>query len=390
MEALKETLASLEEHVEEYEKVRTAILDHETNNIEPSYISAKTQADKLPELKNHIEVYKKQVDELELKLRNETYAIEKKEEIQNHNKTLIQLKEDVESYHLTKATIETYEQEEVEALYTKAETESKRIPEIETSITNKKKKMEELRTEIEDLEKNLRELEEIIKSMEKIPAELELLESENGLLRTNRATQDQIIKGSLDVVQGINGRLVSLNKDLERYQDNIEQADVLRITESWISQVLLPSIQSIEKNVLYTINQEFNKLFKRWFSSLIESDELQGFIDQDFTPIVEQGGYELEVESLSGGEKTSVALAYRLALNTIVKQVTNTMKSNLLILDEPTDGFSKEQLNKLHDILNELGCNQVILVSHEKELETVADSIYRVNKLGNTSTVTHP
>ncbi|MHA1288224.1 MAG: hypothetical protein ACTSPB_12545 [Candidatus Thorarchaeota archaeon] len=123
---------------------------------------------------------------------------------------------------------------------------------------------------------------------------------------------------------------------------------------------------------------------------MIDSDELQAYIDEDFTPIIDQGGYELEVESLSGGEKTSVALAYRLALNTIVKQVTSTMSSNLLILDEPTDGFSKEQLFKLRDILNELGCNQVILVSHEAELESVADFIYRVNKYGNTSTVTHP
>jgi len=66
------------------------------------------------------------------------------------------------------------------------------------------------------------------------------------------------------------------------------------------------------------------------------------------------------------------------------------MKSNLLILDEPTDGFSREQLHKMRDILNDVNCDQIIMVSHESELENVADHIYRVRKEGNTSTVIGP
>lgn len=103
-------------------------------------------------------------------------------------------------------------------------------------------------------------------------------------------------------------------------------------------------------------------------------------VDENFTPLVEQNGYELEVDSLSGGERTSVALAYRLALNVMVKRVCNAMRSNLLILDEPTDGFSREQLFKLRDILDELKCEQVIMVSHERELESFADRVYQVTK----------
>ena len=90
---------------------------------------------------------------------------------------------------------------------------------------------------------------------------------------------------------------------------------------------------------------------------------------------------------LSGGEKTSVALAYRLALNMIVRKVATSMESNLLILDEPTDGFSKEQLLKVQDILTELECPQVIIVSHERELESFADQIFRVSKEDGISTI---
>lgn len=98
----------------------------------------------------------------------------------------------------------------------------------------------------------------------------------------------------------------------------------------------------------------------------------------------------VELDKTECTEKTSVALVYRLALNAIIKQVCNAMKSNLLILDEPTDGFSKELLFKIRDILDELGSEQVILVSHEVELENIADSIYRVVKTPNGSMIRVP
>jgi exonuclease SbcC len=51
-----------------------------------------------------------------------------------------------------------------------------------------------------------------------------------------------------------------------------------------------------------------------------------------------------------------------------------------LILDEPTDGFSKEQLGKVREILDELQSPQIVIVSHEKELESFADQIFKVAK----------
>ncbi|HYA82014.1 MAG TPA: hypothetical protein VEH06_01005 [Candidatus Bathyarchaeia archaeon] len=61
------------------------------------------------------------------------------------------------------------------------------------------------------------------------------------------------------------------------------------------------------------------------------------------------------------------------------------MDNALLILDEPTDGFGKEQLFRLKQVLNELNSAQIIMVSHERELESFADKIYRLTKDGNQS-----
>ena len=106
----------------------------------------------------------------------------------------------------------------------------------------------------------------------------------------------------------------------------------------------LPTLEMVEKHVMVNINQEFDTQFQKWFGMLVDDPGKQAKIDEEFTPIIQQDGLDQEVSYLSGGEKTSVALAYRLALNGIVRKVSTGMNSNLLILDEPTDGFSKEQL----------------------------------------------
>jgi exonuclease SbcC len=133
--------------------------------------------------------------------------------------------------------------------------------------------------------------------------------------------------------------------------------------------------------------QNFNETYRRWYSILVEDPTKESRIDENFTPIVNQDGYEQEIGFLSGGEKTSIALAYRLTLNSLMRKETESMKSNLLILDEPTDGFSKNQLGKIREVLDELKSEQIILVSHEKELETYVDNIFQISKLDGVSKV---
>ena len=148
----------------------------------------------------------------------------------------------------------------------------------------------------------------------------------------------------------------------------------------WLEQFFIPTITQIENQVLKSIGHNFNETYRRWYSMLVEDPTKESRIDEDFTPIVEQDGYEQEVSYLSGGEKTSIALAYRLTLNSLMRKESESLKSNLLILDEPTDGFSKNQLQKIRDLLEELKSEQIVLVSHEKELETYVDNVYKISK----------
>jgi exonuclease SbcC len=52
----------------------------------------------------------------------------------------------------------------------------------------------------------------------------------------------------------------------------------------------------------------------------------------------------------------------------------------LLILDEPTDGFSSEQISKMRNILDEIKSDQLILVSHEEKIESFVENVLRFEK----------
>jgi len=65
----------------------------------------------------------------------------------------------------------------------------------------------------------------------------------------------------------------------------------------------------------------------------------------------------------------------------IVEKIETGKKAKvLLILDEPTDGFSSEQLDKIRELLEQIRIKQIILVSHEPKLESYVDNIIRVHK----------
>ena len=213
-------------------------------------------------------------------------------------------------------------------------------------------------------------------------------------LETNRReTADAVSRigkevSSLEATVEQQKKLVaSLEREVETKERDVKKARFLTENRIWLADYFIKTLEAIERHVMIAFQQEFNQFFQQWFELLVEDPTKSARIDEDFSIIVEQDGYEQNVNYLSGGEKTSVALAYRLALNMIVRKVATSMESNLLILDEPTDGFSKEQLLKVQDILTELECPQVIIVSHERELESFADQIFRVSKERGISTI---
>jgi len=256
----------------------------------------------------------------------------------------------------------------------------KRIVEIESQKIS-------LEKDVEMLVKHLNTLIESIKEYEKYDIifkekNLEIIDAKN------EENQAAIKKAEINKEVGF------LEQQIRDIEESILKKEILKKhnerlkeLEFWVTQKFLEIVLFTEKQVMLALRNEFSELFSKWFSILV-SDSLTATLDEDFTPKIEQQDYELDYSFLSGGERTAIALAYRLSLNQVINSLLSNIKtSDLVILDEPTDGFSTQQLDKMRDILEQLDIGQLILVSHEQKVEGFVDNIIRISKDKNISKV---
>ena len=241
------------------------------------------------------------------------------------------------------------------------------IKENNIKIIDYKKEKDILKEEITKLEKDL-----IDYKLEK--EEYEKINEEHKLILQKSSS----IKQKID---GLKNQILMLDKRINIKLDSKKKYERLNSLLSILENSGLPLVGIIEKQVMGSIHYEFNQILSKWFNSLIGEEMLQLRLDAEFNPIIEQNGYETTIDNLSGGEKTAVALSYRLALNRVINDlISNIMTKDLLILDEPTEGFSAEQLDRLNDVFYELGAKQLIIVSHDNKIESFVEHHIRIEK----------
>jgi DNA repair protein SbcC/Rad50 len=159
----------------------------------------------------------------------------------------------------------------------------------------------------------------------------------------------------------------------------VAQATDLDLKAAWATGPFRLHLLAMEQELLAHAQATFDRAFQRYFASLVDDPALVARTDVGFTPEVMIDGEPTPAEALSGGERTALALAFRLALAAVVRSLGEVRLESLL-LDEPTDGFSSEQVVRMGELLGELGLPQVIIVSHESQLAGIADRTVRVRK----------
>ena len=382
--ALQATRSKIEAAMRGSEALRR--LRSESGEVGVSIGRTGEELKELRERASKMETAAAQLAERRRKLAEGSFAAPEKESLAKVEARIEELRPKVEEHETAKARLEELEEGGVVTEFARLEPLAERRVELEKRLerafidlddaaTQAKEKGEELAAK----RSTLRELEPLLVELDRAEARL-------------KETQERVLKASseLSAAKATEGEMTKAAESLKAEVGSLETKEREFLADeqlrNWVRELFIPSVSSIETQVLASVNERFNLLFQEWFSELMETGDISVRIDDSFTPLVEQDGYEIDAASLSGGERTSLALAYRLALNTMVKQQSSS-EGGLLILDEPTDGFSSAQLLRLRDVLQETGCEQVIMVSHEKELESFVDNIYEVSRTEGESVV---
>lgn len=198
-----------------------------------------------------------------------------------------------------------------------------------------------------------------------------------------------LLKNSLEnELKMVNSEIVKLGESIvskEKVKDKLFKVKKLR---GFIDGDFSRLVETIERKVMLRVHNDFNELFVKWFGILVDDEYISVKLDEEFSVVIEQNGYNIDYLFLSGGEKTAGALAYRLALNQVINNLMISIKTkDILILDEITDGLSQNQVERFRLVLDEIDVKQVIIISHEPQLESMMDNVIRIVKKESVSEV---
>ena len=371
---ISETIAKIEDRKEDLRRANTSEvkikremreIDEEIRELQENAKALSAIQERIKHIEDSINEGEEAEKELEIAERN--LPIFNEEEKRKMSEELEKVKFEVERLRNV--------WREYNALKGRVEREGKIIEEIK----NYKFEIEGMEKELQRKSKEINSLNYSDDVFKKLSEEYREIE---GILSSAKRVKDEKEKR----VAGLRNEIDKKRRLIERLREEIKLYKKHVEFGKWLRDELAQALEEIERLRLLSINEEFRQLFEDWFHEIMGESEYEATIDEDFKPIVRYQKFDMPIYSLSGGERTSIALAYRLALNTMVKRSLN-LESHLLILDEPTDGFSKDQLYKLKDVFDKMDTDQIIIVSHEKELMNLADTVYHVEKVNGVSKI---
>ena len=191
----------------------------------------------------------------------------------------------------------------------------------------------------------------------------------------------EAFSNELSEIKGRARELISVHKSLaekiknnDRFQqeyDNITQYVALLkdIRELYGKNGIQKELRNNSRPIIQKNTKKFFDDFNFNYSDLI--------LDEDYNIKVRGPEGESSMSMVSGGEKIAIALALRLG-------ITKSMaKGDLetILLDEPTIHLDDARKQELINLLKEMSIlPQMIIVTHENQLESAADNLIKVEK----------
>jgi exonuclease SbcC len=267
--------------------------------------------------------------------------------------------------------------------YNDLRVKAERYDEYLKQIDNLNSELEKLRSEYSTVESELKNLGYDAKKHEEVNQEFLKLTGKYNELKGKAAQIENDIENYNKKLNGLKSEIEKLRNDRENINAKLERIEyALKVIEIIRGVFSKDGIQKL-------IRQRITPLISQLATNYIDQFNLDitGIsVDEDLEIKVAKGGDFMPLQLLSGGEKVAVAIALRLALARALAERFSTV-----IMDEPTVHLDEERRRVLIDVFKNFResaiTQQMIIITHDRELEEVADTVYQVNKISGVSKV---
>ena len=239
----------------------------------------------------------------------------------------------------------------------------RRIDENQGLIQETLEELKEVKKVVEDSNYNK-------ESHERVKMEWELKKDE----LVDLSGQKQLLVGQLhqlsDSIQTIEEKLNSLREyetELKNLKDFLKLLNLIR--DLYGKDGVQKDLRNLSRPLIEEKTRELFEKFNFEYSDVR--------LDEDYDVTIYGPGGESSLDMISGGEKIAVALALRLGIT----QVLSGGSLEMIMLDEPTIHLDAYRRQELIDLLKRMSIiPQMIIVTHDADLEDAADNIMKMEK----------
>ncbi len=291
---------------------------------------------------------------------------------QNKNKIISHISEK-ETKEKIQKQIEDLKQKEkefitIQQFVKQKEGVDKQIKNISEQIKKVEKEIKALEKEIPSISGLEREMNSLKEKVDKLNLEIERWKSDLTPIEIELAKISQEIENKTKILKEEEEKLKLVNEIKEK----IEKHKKLEFAFG------PKGIQKIIRdNVLYKLPNITNVIFSAFDFPFKQIKFTENFDISLLAPTFEKEDRYIGVNAISGGQKVALGLALRLAIGKFLSG-----KAEFLILDEPTIHLDEQRRNDLVNILLSIKSKnfvkQLIVITHDREIEDTADTIYHV------------
>lgn len=324
----------------------------ELGNPKAELIAAESIVGREPDVRNELSEVEKNLERLESNFRIEVEKLESYKDLDSNWATAIAERDRTEGAHREFLANEALAKSVAD--HEKAIADSH--AELETIRTNAEKITADFASAEKDYDRDRHQLER----SKLFEAEKRLAETRANLANAERRVSE--LETDL-------GRLTVVRREMQAELLEKERLEKIYEATEFIRATLKKSAPLVARNYVYHVSLEAAQMFRE----ITGNPERNLRWTEDYSIVLEEGGYDRPFAVLSGGEQMAAALAVRLAL---LKQLSDI---RLAFFDEPTTNMDATRRERLAEQINVISqrktFDQLFVISHDDTFESFADSV---------------